>query len=124
MRGRGRADDAPVADVPSKPADLVLGADAQRVAVLARLRLTPAEATRYATQLHRVLADARSLSDGGERDAVTAQETRADTSVLRRDVPHADSLTAPLTSIAPALVAGFFVVPLLEAQRARGAPGA
>lgn len=124
MRRRGRAADAPDADVPSTPADLAAGADAQRVAALARLRLTPAEATRYAAQLQRVLGDAHSLSDGGGRDALTAQEAPADSSVLRRDVPHADPLTATLATIAPALVEGFFVVPLLEAQRARGAPGA
>lgn len=124
MRRRGRGADAPDADVPTNPADLIVGADAQRVATLARLRLTPAEATRYAAQLYRVLADARSLSGNGEPDVVAAQEVPADPPVLRRDVPHADPLAAPLTSIAPALVAGFLVVPLLEAQRARGTPGA
>ena len=87
--------------------------EAVRIAALARLELSAAEAPVFAAQLEGVLAHMESLQ------ALDPCEPRHDDNAepeLRNDIPGADELHGDIADIAPAFVEQLFTLPRLDAM--------
>lgn len=114
-------------------------AEVQRVAALARLEVSEAEAAALAGQLSGILdvirgslagprdAEARSGSDGGSPDLPASRSLSAPPGddgplslPLRADLPGADPLAEPPAAWAPGWRDGFFTVPRLASHRGEG----
>jgi Asp-tRNA(Asn)/Glu-tRNA(Gln) amidotransferase C subunit len=102
----------------------------RRLAALAALELSPAEAKQLSVQLdaviarlellHATSADARDGGDAAfaEGADVALLHDRDDRPPLRRDEPGADPLHAPPALFAPAWRDGFFITTLLPSHDA------
>jgi len=84
----------------------------REIAALARLRLTEAEAEKFAVQLSEILDHVAELSGAVPEETVDAG-TEEDVSPLRDDEPGADPLAFPPLELAPDWRGGFFTVPRL-----------
>ena len=87
--------------------------EAVRIAALARLELSAAEAPVFAAQLDGVLAHMESLQ---ALDVCEPLTDEAASSALREDTPGADVLHADIANIAPAFVQQLFTLPRLDAM--------
>jgi aspartyl-tRNA(Asn)/glutamyl-tRNA(Gln) amidotransferase subunit C len=94
----------------------------ERMAALARLRLSESEITMFASQLAGILAHAAELEDVEPQGA--AHEAPAAPSPMRDDVPCRDELAVPPADIAPEWDDGFFTLPRLPAMDGHDDPGA
>jgi aspartyl-tRNA(Asn)/glutamyl-tRNA(Gln) amidotransferase subunit C len=89
--------------------------EVERIATLARLRLTPEEAVEMSHQLSSILGhmDALARVDVGGAPAVASVIDRP--APVRDDVVGPDALTRDAPDVAPDWRDGFFVVPRLAA---------
>ena len=103
--------------------------EVKRVAALARLEVSAAEAAALAGQLGEILEVIRGslAGEGGDDDATNAPLPAADpaaaaaeTAGVRGDEPGADALSAPPGDWAPGWREGFFTVPRLASHRGAG----
>lgn len=86
--------------------------EVERLAALARLRLSEEEIDRLAAELSEVLGHLESLPEGAEREGGTVGPAHAP---LRDDSGAPDAMDRPVSALAPAWVDGFFTVPRLAA---------
>jgi len=86
----------------------------ERMATLARLRLSEAEVTSFTAQLGDILAHARELEQIGPAPDVEAGP--AAPSPLRADEPGRDEMAILPEAMAPSWVDGFFTLPRLPAM--------
>lgn len=87
--------------------------EAARIAALARLELSPAEAPIFAAQLDSVLAHMESLQ---ALDPCAPSEDSTAAGALRADAPGADALQSAIADFAPAFVQHLFTLPRLDAM--------
>jgi aspartyl-tRNA(Asn)/glutamyl-tRNA(Gln) amidotransferase subunit C len=93
----------------------------REVAALARLRLEPGDAERFAAQLGGILDHMDGLRTLDLADVPPFATAVGAAPPARRDSPGADALLLPPAAFAPAWKEGFFTVPRLAAQRGPGA---
>jgi aspartyl-tRNA(Asn)/glutamyl-tRNA(Gln) amidotransferase subunit C len=91
----------------------------ERMAALARLRLSESEVTMFATQLDGILAHAAELEDV---ELLPDADGEATATQLREDVPARDELAVPPSALAPAWEDGFFTLPRLPAMNGHDDP--
>jgi len=85
------------------------------VAVLARLRLTPAEVERFTAQLNGILEHFEALSQIPLTAVAAVGGVAEDSSPFRADAPGADALSLTPAELAVSWDDGFFTVPKLAA---------
>lgn len=92
--------------------------DLQKVAKLARLRLSPDEAGEFAPQIHSILEHVKSIQSVVLPEGVSSEATVVE-SHLREDVPSAEMRVVSadsLVEISPGSMNGYFEVPQVVSQ--------
>ena len=88
--------------------------DVRHVARLAELAVTDTQATKLAGELASIVAFVEQLDMLADDPGAHAVVVGPETLTLRADVVAPIAMTHPVTSFAPAMSHGFFVVPKLE----------